>query len=200
MTPRARFHTALGFCFCLCLLALPTVAGVIDTLPGNGDLATAGALTQGGTFVADDEFLSEFTLGIHWMADVRTARPVVLATDSNGMPQSTPILWEGPDITTPFYGTMTFTPNLPLTIGTHYFIGLDYGGVTSVNGDIVMVGSSSQDPIPDGQAWRLFSTGWEMFSPGVDIAARIVMTPMPLVAVESHTISWVKDRYRTDNN
>jgi hypothetical protein len=173
----------------------PLTAGTIDTLPPNGSLATAGSLAQGGTFVADDEFLAEFTIQFNW-GDARSARPIVLGTTPSGEPTLGPILWEGADVTTPFNGLMTFTPSLPLTIGERYFIGLDYGFFTSVDGDIILVGSRSDDPIPDGHAWRILAGSWNAFSSGVDIAARIVMTDMPLVAVEETTFSHIKALFR----
>jgi hypothetical protein len=88
-----------------------------------------------------------------------------------------PVLWAGPDVVTPSnIGEITYTPNVHLTPGEKYFIGLDYGFFTSVDGGpVVLLGSRSDDPIPDGQAWRFKPEGWDPFNPNVDIAARIVM-------------------------
>jgi len=161
----------------LSLATSPVLAGVIDTLPQNCSMATSGSLAQGGTFVADDEILTEFTIQIGQSTE-ETARPIVLGTTDSGAPTTGPVLWEGPDVTTPFDGEITFFPDLPLTVGERYFIGLDYGFLTSVDGGIVLLGCRSDDPIPDGQAWRAFADGWDPFSENVDIAARIVMTPV----------------------
>ena len=151
-----------------------TQLAIIDTLPQNCSLATAGALAQGGTFVASGTNLAEFTINVT-MGIESAARPIVLGTTESGAPTLGPVLWEGSIVTTPFFGEITFYPNVPLTVGKRYFIGLDYGFLTSVVGDVILLGCRSDDPIPDGHAWRAFSSGWNPFSPGVDIAARIVM-------------------------
>jgi hypothetical protein len=44
-----------------------------------------------------------------------------------------------------------------------------------VDGGIIIFSARSDNPIPDGQAWRLFTSGWAPFSPNVDIGARIFM-------------------------
>ena len=154
-------------------------AGTINTLPADGSMATSDSMAQGGTFVADDNFLSKFTISIG-MSIPRTARPIILGTTGDGTPTTGPVLWEGPDVNTPEdNGELTFYPNLPITVGSLYFIGLDYGNFTSVNGDIILLGSKNGDPIPEGHAWRYFSSGWNPFSPGVDIAAYIEMIANP---------------------
>ncbi|MBT8366886.1 MAG: PKD domain-containing protein [Deltaproteobacteria bacterium] len=151
-----------------------TQLAIIDTLPQNCSLATAGALAQGGTFVSRGTNLAEFTINVT-MGIESAARPIVLGTTESGAPTLGPVLWEGSIVTTPFFGEITLYPNVPLTLGERYFIGLDYGFLTSVVGDVILLGCRSDDPIPDGHAWRAFSSGWNPFSPGVDIAARIVM-------------------------
>jgi Fibronectin type III domain len=153
---------------------------VIDTLPADSSLATTGALAQGGTFVAVNANLAEFTINVT-MGVESAARPIVLGTTGDGTPTLGPVLWEGPDVITPFFGEITFQPNVALTVGQRYFIGLDYGFLTSVVGDVILLGGRTDDPIPDGQAWRAFSDGWDPFSPGIDIAARIVMNSEPMV-------------------
>jgi len=154
---------------------VPVSTTIIDTLPQTGSLATAGALAQGGTFVATGTNLAEFTINVTMSIESGAARPIVLGTTESGTPTLGPVLWEGPEVITPYYGEITFFPNVPLTVGERYFIGLDYGFLTSVVGDVILLGSRSDDPIPDGQAWRAFSSGWDPFSSNVDIAARIVM-------------------------
>lgn len=166
---------AFAFVFGFTLAATPVSAGIIDTLPKNADLAATGSLAQGGTFVADDTNLAEFTFNIGMSAVGLRARPIVLGTTTTGAPTMGPVLWEDADVVTPFNADITFTPDLPLTVGALYFIGLDYGYFTSVQGSVVLLGARTDNPIPDGQAWRLFSSGWDPFSPDVDIAARIVM-------------------------
>ena len=163
-----------AFSFGFAVAASQVSAGVINTLPGDSELA-ASNLAQGGTFVADDTNLAEFTITIGG-DPVRRARPFLLDTTATGEPTMGPVLWEGPDVDTSLVaGDITFTPNVPLTVGKRYFIGLDYGFFTSVVGEIVLFSARSDNPIPDGRAWKLFASGWDPFSPNVDIGARIVM-------------------------
>jgi uncharacterized protein YvpB len=171
------------------VIVAPAATATLNTLPSDGDLAAAGALAQGGTFVASNTNLAEFTINVA-MGIKSAARPIILGTTESGAPTLGPLLWEGPDVITPYYGDLTYYPNVPLTIGERYFIGLDYGFLTTVVGDVVLIGSKSDDPIPAGQAWRAFSSGWDPFSPGVDIAARIVMNATP-VANDFPTFSGV---------
>jgi hypothetical protein len=147
---------------------------IINTLPKTGDFAAAGSLAQGGTFVAADINLAEFTINIGMTVE-NTARAIVLGTTETGVPTG-PVLWESADVTTPYVGDWTFKPNLSLTVGSRYFIGLDYGAYTSAPGGVILFGLRDDNPIPDGQGWRYFETiGWDPFSENVDIAARIVM-------------------------
>jgi hypothetical protein len=147
---------------------------VINTLPGNCSLGASGALAQGGTFIAEGTKLSDFTLEFG-MSIVAKGRPIILGTTDSGAPTNGPILWEGPDVITPYIGYASFTPNLSLLRGKRYFIGLDYGYLTSVNGSIILLGCRDDNPISDGQAWRAFAGGWDPFSANVDIAVNIVM-------------------------
>ena len=165
-----------AFAFAVTLAASPVSAGVINTLPKSGDMVASGSLAQGGTFVADATNLAEFTIniGLSFTEESR-ARPILLGTTATGEPTMGPVLWEGPDVT-PNIGDITFTPNVPLTVGERYFIGLDYGFFTSVDGDLIGFGSRSDNPISGGRAWRLLASGWDPFSPNVDIAARIFMS------------------------
>jgi len=163
------------------------VSTIIDTLPQDSSLATAGALAQGGTFVATGTNLAEFTINVT-MGIESAARPIVLGTTQSGEPTLGPVLWEGPDVITPFFGEITFYPNVPLTVGELYFIGLDYGFLTSVVGEVILLGGRTDDPIPDGHAWRAFSSGWDPFSPGVDIAARIVMNSAPVLVTVPNVV------------
>ena len=47
-----------------CILAFDAQAGTINTLPADSSMATSGAMAQGGTFVADDNYLFRFTISI----------------------------------------------------------------------------------------------------------------------------------------
>jgi hypothetical protein len=170
------FVTIFSCTFVYMLGSGPVSAGIIDSFPQNCDLATAGSLAQGGTFVADDLYLTELTLSLG-MSIYSRSRPILLETDITGEPTGL-VLWQGPDVETPPPGDVTFYPDVPLTIGKRYFVGLDYGYFTNVAGTgVVLLACRSDDPIPNGQAWRYFTTGWNPFSPGIDIAARIVMGP-----------------------
>ena len=137
------------------------------------DLATYGALAQGGTFVAEGKLLLEFKINIGFSLEGNT-KPIILGTTENGIPTNGPILWEGDYLSAPFSGDIIFTPNLPLVVGERYFIGLDYGYLTSAEG-YMAIGGNTNNPIPNGQAWRALDSGWDQFNTDVDIAIRIVM-------------------------
>jgi hypothetical protein len=167
------------------LVPRTTSASTIDTLRDlDAQIAAAGSLVSGGTFVADAPNLAEFTLNL-FAQDGTLGRTVVLAT-SGGVPVGTP-LWQGPEIRWPLGfpsrpdGTVevTYRPNLPLVVGETYFVGVDFGLFgPGVQNQIFFVGAVlSSDPIPGGRAWAYVDgVGW--FPPGLagtDLAARIVM-------------------------
>jgi hypothetical protein len=168
----------------------PGVVGArtIDTMPRGpieGQMAAAGALVQGGTFVAEAANLAELTL-VLWAPNGTIGRVVVLAT-IGGVPAGPP-LWQGPDIQWPLglplradgQLELTYQPNIPLVPGDTYFVGIDFGLFgEGVPDQIFFVAAAFSDPIPVGQAWGYIDgTGWITLGPaGTDIAARIVMGP-----------------------
>src|SRR5437773_2632031 len=101
---RRHFISAILFPLLVVAMFVPGSlnAGTIDTIPSGrieGQLAAAGALVQGGTFVADASNLAEFTL-VPWAQDGTLGRAVVLATNS-GVPVVGPPLWQGPEVQWP---------------------------------------------------------------------------------------------------
>ena len=69
-----------------------------------------------------------------------------------------------------------FNPNLAITPGQEYFIGVDAGIVTTGSSDFIL-GKTIADPIA-GTGWaNLDNLGWYMTGGGTwDIASRIVMS------------------------
>ena len=59
-------------------------AGTINTLPADGSMATSDSMAQGGTFVADDNFLSKFTISIKNNAEDRGRKPVGESVPAEG--------------------------------------------------------------------------------------------------------------------
>jgi hypothetical protein len=171
-------------------------AGTLDALPAgppDGQLAAAGALVEGGTFLADAPVLSEVTL-LLWAQPGTKGRVVVLAT-AGGIPVGPP-LWQGSDIEwppdLPLRGDgqleLTSYPGIPLIPGNTYFVGTDFGLFgPGAPGQIFFVGAASTNPIPGGRAWGYIDgQGWTTLGgPNSDISARIVMTGEP-----SELVTW----------
>jgi len=172
----------LTFVLGLTLYAFPVFAGTIDSLysehspDSDCSLATSGSMAQGETFRADNVYLTEVTLRPGMSIPTRS-RPILLGTDASGTPIG-PVLWQGPDVITPI-GDVPFYPNVPLTPGALYFVGLDYGYFTNVvpvtGAEVVLLAGRTDNPITDGQAWRYLTSGWDPFASGTDVAVRIVM-------------------------
>jgi hypothetical protein len=160
------------------------VPSTINTLANfDGDLAAAGSLIQGGTFVAGNSPLAAFTLIL--FAQNGTVGRAVILDAPGGIPSGAP-LWQGPDIQWPLglpvrpdgHVDLTYQPNIPLVPGQTYFLGIDYGLFgTGFQNQIFFVGSASSDPIPGGRAWAYIGpAGWTTIGgTGTDLAARIVM-------------------------
>lgn len=169
-------------------------AGVIDTRPPDIRISyssTTGPSVTGGTFEADAPFLLSFTFELSGTAG--TFQAVVLGTTAGGAP-ALPILWQSGDIALPAVSTeFVFTPNINLTAGTLYFIGIDLGSLTTATGSTsTRVGFADADPaIPTGTLWsRLSGVGApDRAVPEFDVASRIVMGVAPAAVPEPGSLA-----------
>jgi hypothetical protein len=113
--------------------------------------------TAGGTFNARDNLLDSFTMHVHQNGDAGSKfRFIVLGTDETGAPKL-PVLWESSDQTEPVgqaYVPFTLFPNLPIEIGRKYYLGVDTGKFTTVQGELMAFGVNETDSIPEGNVWQ----------------------------------------------
>jgi hypothetical protein len=121
----------------------------------------------GGTFVADEPYLNEFSL---WLGvndggfQFNNLKPVVMEVDQQtGMP--TNVIWQGASFEAIFdRQEYRFWPNVPIETGKEYFIGVDsnllFTGQSS--GDFTIQGGG--DPIAGQFLYNLNGTGWQGLS------------------------------------
>ena len=150
----------------------PSFGGVIDT---GTPLNYAGYNTldgAGGTFTADDVNLASFTLWVYG-SGTGAFRATVLGTDAGGTPAG-PLLWQSSDIAVPLtLTTLVFAPNLSLTIGNRYFIGL---ATVNWQSDTETVNLGYElDVISNGAFFQYADGGAWTELPNFDVATRIVM-------------------------
>lgn len=165
----------------LCAAAfLPAAAAAttIDTRPGGSYLTFGyanGADVVGGTFVADANTLNTFTLSLY--GEDSAFRAVVMS--GVGIGTAGTLLWQSVDMSaSEDVQEFSFAPDLTLTPGVTYFIGIDNGALTSVVGSGAYgLEVGSDDAIPSGHALARFnseSTFGDQFA--FDITSEIVMT------------------------
>ena len=165
----------------------PVHAGIINTLPpdSHGGMSSSnGPDAQGGTFTADASFLKSVTVSAEGSAGF--FRVALHSTTVAGVPDA--LIWEnGADIAFPEAATtFTFSPNLALTPGEQYYLGLDTGLFTASaggNGGVGFVGDG--DTILGNFFYNNFNGGGFNLGSG-DISAEIVMvnaTPEPSAAI-----------------
>ena len=130
--------------------------------------AFLGPSAAGGTFTTSEDGLWTFTLwlGVEGGTQSNALRAVVMETDAAGMPTGVPI-WESGDFEAIFDRTeFTFNPNISLTLGEQYFIGVDTGLFTAATGgDLTIQASGPQfmgdDAIVGGKYWENpYGGGW----------------------------------------
>ena len=89
-----------------------------------------------------------------------TFQAIVLGTDASGRP-ILPILWQSGIIPLPSVRTeYTFTPNIPLSVGNLFFIGADFGSLTTATGssDSLLGLADAHPAIPDGMFWETLNS------------------------------------------
>lgn len=169
------------------VMATLSLGGVIDTRPASVFpffAESSGPDAGGGTFTADNTKLQSFTLQLRLDStpSAGTFQAVVLGTDGSGAPVL-PILWQSGDLNLPVPSTeFTFYPGVDLSPGDLYFIGADFGSMTTATGgNNALLGLVDNHPdIPVGTYWRIVNgVGAPIVSGPADIASRIVMVPEP---------------------
>jgi hypothetical protein len=177
------------------------IAAIIQMDPGptlisdfNEDFGVGSNNTAGGTFAARGDMLTSFTIYLHQNGETGDKfRAIVLGTDSTGVPQL-PILWESVDQLEPvgtFYTPFTFDPNISLVVGRKYFIGVDTGRLTTVEGGWVAFGISSINTIPEGNVWR-----WDIPEPSAVLLA-VLCTVLLSAVVPRESKESFQRRYAT---
>jgi hypothetical protein len=178
--------------------AVSAHASVFETTPYDLEMSQGqftGPDVAGGSFTADDDYLTSFTL---WAGAIggnpnNQLRAIVLEVDAfTGQPSGTP-LWQSD----PFQASNTsalseflFQPTLPVTNGTEYFIGIDSGVLTDVTGGDFTIGLASGDPLAGGRVfYRQNNAPFWLDSSASDVASRIIVsrslvpTPEPSTAL-----------------
>lgn len=169
------------------LLALPGAAqaAAID----NSGIATYvyadladGPDMIGGTFIANDEVLESFSLAVSTSVAGLEWVPVVFSVSGGAIDS---MLWSGNIVsgtTDAFWWTMF--PDLTLSPGEEYFIGLDIGLYTLADNPaagLVYLGATG-DQIPGAFAGVLNSAAGGFSNSDYDVASLIVMNDVPLPA------------------
>lgn len=182
---RRLTYTLIVLSGSFCLQQPTALGGVIDTRPPTEFLSYfdfTGPDAAGGTFTADATTLSSFTLEINGPG-IGTFQAIVLGTDGGGAPKL-PILWQSGNVNLPSVSTeYTFFPGATLTAGDLYFIGADFGSMTSATGSdssqLGFVNPSAQIPI--GTEWEILNGNGppNSQSASYDISSRIEMTIIP---------------------
>jgi hypothetical protein len=180
---QTRFVGTLFGLFGLFCWQQPAAFGyVIDTRPPITFLRYfdfTGPDAAGGTFPAADRQLESFTLELDGLGS-GTFQAIVLGTDGGGTPVL-PILWQSGHINVPSTATeFTFSPGIVLNPGDLYFIGADFGSMTTATGSPdSQIGVAEGALLPVGSYWHI-ENGLgppNETTPFYDIASRIVMVP-----------------------
>lgn len=160
--------------------ALPAAAdSIIDTTPWTLEMSQgggSGADTAGGTFTATDSQLDAFTLYVGSVGgDPNNSLSAIVMDTVGGVPDA--VLWESGSFNAPgALAEFVFSPELALTAGEQYFIGIDSGNVTGVSGGDFTIGATSGDPLAGGSLYMdQNGGGWTPLS-FVDVSTTIQLS------------------------
>ena len=180
------------------MLAGPGATGIIDSRsasPSYGwdsqsQFAANPASVGGGSFTADGTRLDSFTLNIQFGAGFFRAVVMAIGFDSSvGM--NAPIgsvLWQSDDLPADLVsGDLFFAPNLTLTVGLEYFIGVDTGLVTNTAGGRLSLSAVGGTAIDGGRFYANYGGSGYSALPDMDIASRIEMSS-PTVQTPSQPV------------
>ncbi len=195
------FVIALGFV----LFALPAQSVTMISSPpdfSNSYTGGAGAAdTLGGTFTATEDTLISFSLflGIIGGSVGSQVQAVLLETDGLNAPTGLPI-WSS----SPFLqavgpvGEVGFNPDITLTLGASYFIGVDTGIFnTGLNGgnpgdiSVAFAVTWSGDTNPGGSTYTNTNGAGFALGSGSDIATNIVLDTQLIPNPEPGTFTLV---------
>jgi len=168
---------------------------IIDTTPYDVEITQVGGSPDvvGGTLTATDIYLNVFTLYLGAVGGDpgNDLRVIILDVDAQtGEPTGTP-LWVSDPLNTPgAVDRVWFEPNLSVTVGSQYFIGVDSGIYTTAAGGDFTIGVTSGDPLPLGNVlWRQNDSPFWLESTASDLATTVwssdqtVYNPEPSTAL-----------------